>query len=188
MIDRTQQRFDIKPERLAGDTAYGSGANLNRLVKDKDIAPHIPVIDKSKREDGTFSREDFTFDKDRNAYICPANKILTTTGKLVNDGETLLYRPKRHCRGCLLKAQCCPKTSVRKIPRSIYEEARDCPGAGQDRGVQAIKPRQETCRDAVCAFEVVSSGSAGCDYAGHAVSNLSSRWPRLRRTVAGLPS
>jgi len=63
MIERTQERFDIKPERLAGDTAYGSGANLNWLVKDKDIAPHIPVIDKSKREDGTFSREDFTFDK-----------------------------------------------------------------------------------------------------------------------------
>src|SRR6267143_1742262 len=126
MIERTQERFDIKPERLAGDTAYGSGANLNWLVKDKDIAPHIPVIDKSKREDGTFSREDFTFDKDRNVYICPANKILTTTGKLVNDGETLLYRAKAHdCRGCMLKAQCCPKASVRKIPRSIYEEARD---------------------------------------------------------------
>src|ERR1700676_4332142 len=126
MIERTQERFDIKPERLAGDTAYGSGANLNWLVKDKDIAPHIPVIDKSKREDGTFSREDFTFDKERNVYICPANKILTTTGKLVNDGETLLYRTKaRDCRGCLLKAQCCPKTSVRKIPRSIYEESRD---------------------------------------------------------------
>src|SRR5450755_2314100 len=126
MIERTQERFDIKPERLAGDTAYGSGANLNWLVKDKNIAPHIPVIDKSKREDGTFSREDFTFDKDRNVYICPANKILTTTGKLVNDGETLLYRTKaRDCRGCLLKAQCCPKASVRKIPRSIYEEARN---------------------------------------------------------------
>src|SRR5437588_3589147 len=122
MIERTQERFDIKPERLAGDTAYGSGANLNWLVKDKDIAPHIPVIDKSKREDGTFSREDFTFDKDRNVYICPANKILTTTGKVVNDGETLLYRAKaRDCRGCLLKAQCCPKTSIRKIPRSIYD-------------------------------------------------------------------
>jgi hypothetical protein len=50
---RRDERFDIKPERLAGDTAYGSGANLNWLVKDKDIAPHIPVIDKSKREDGT---------------------------------------------------------------------------------------------------------------------------------------
>src|SRR5437660_10983894 len=71
MIERTEQRFDLKPERLAADTAYGSGANLNWLVNDKEIAPHIPVIDKSKREDGTFSRDDFTFAQARNLYTCP---------------------------------------------------------------------------------------------------------------------
>src|SRR6516165_4580204 len=44
MIERTEARFDIKPERIAADTVYGSGANLNWLVN-KKIAPHIPVID-----------------------------------------------------------------------------------------------------------------------------------------------
>src|SRR5438874_6204853 len=72
MIERTEECFGLKPERLAADTAYGSAANLNWLVNDKKIAPHIPVIDKSKREDGTFSREDFTFDKERTVYIGPA--------------------------------------------------------------------------------------------------------------------
>jgi transposase len=126
MIERTEARFDIKPQRLAADTAYGSGPNLNWLVNDKNIAPHIPVIDKSKREDGTFSREDFTFDKERNVYICPAGKPLTTTGRLVNDGETLLYMASvLHCRSCSLKARCCPKAPLRRVPRSIHEEARD---------------------------------------------------------------
>jgi Transposase and inactivated derivatives len=125
MIERTEERFDIKPKLLAADTAYGSGPNLNWLVKDKDIAPHIPVIDKSKREDGTFSREDFTFDKERNVYTCPAGKTLTTTGK-IHDGETVLYRASTYdCGPCPLKPKCCPKTPERKIPRSIYEEARD---------------------------------------------------------------
>jgi IS5 family transposase len=126
MIERTQERFDIKPQRLAADTAYGSGPNLNWLVKDKDIAPHIPVIDKSKRDDGTFSREDFRFDKERNVYICPANKTLTTTGTVIDEGETLRYLASTSdCRACSLKMQCCPKASFRIIPRSIYEEARD---------------------------------------------------------------
>jgi transposase len=126
MIDRTEERFGLKPERLAADTAYGSGANLDWLVNEAKIAPHIPVIDKSKHEDGTFSREDFSFDKEQNVYICPAGKVLTTTGKLFNDGETLYYRAKtRDCRSCLLKAQCCPKAPLRRIQRSIYEEARD---------------------------------------------------------------
>src|ERR1700747_2753007 len=65
MIERTEQRFDIKPERLAGDTAYGSGVNLNWLVNEAKIAPHIPVVDKSKRGEGTVSRADVTLAKAR---------------------------------------------------------------------------------------------------------------------------
>ena len=43
-----------------------------------------------------------------------------------HDGETLRYiASTSDCRGCLLKAQCCPKAPFRRIPRSIYEEARD---------------------------------------------------------------
>ena len=125
MIERTEERFDIKPKRLAADTAYGSGANLNWLVNDKDIAPHIPVIDKSKREDGTFSREDFTFDKERNVYVCPAGKLLTTTGTVDRRRDASLSRQHIRLRGLPAQAQCCPKTPSRKIPRSIYEEARD---------------------------------------------------------------
>jgi hypothetical protein len=126
MIERTEERFDIKPARLAADSAYGSGTTLDWLVNGKKIAPHIPVIDKSNREDGTFSREHFRFDKERDVYTCPAGKVLTTTGKLVNDGETLLYLAStRDCRCCLLKMKCCPNTPFRRVPRSIYEDARD---------------------------------------------------------------
>jgi transposase len=127
MIERTEARFGIKPEWLAADTAYGSARNLDWLVNTQGIAPHVPVIDKSKRDDGTFNREDFTFDKERNVYICPAGKSLTTTGRLVNDGETTLlyFASVLDCRICPLKSQCCPNMPARRVPRSIYEEARD---------------------------------------------------------------
>jgi transposase len=126
MIDRTADRFGLRPERLAGDTAYGSAQMLNWLVEERNIAPHIPVIDKSARHDGTFAREDFRYDLDADAYICPAGKVLTTSGTLVNDGATLLYRGStRYCGACQFKARCCPKDPARKIPRSLYEGARD---------------------------------------------------------------
>jgi len=125
MIGRTAERFGLKPERLAADTAYGSAATLNWIVNEKKIAPHIPVIDKSKREDGSLSRGDFTFDKERNVYVCPQGKLLHTTGR-IHDGETLLYRARTSdCGPCPLKARCCPKAPERKIPRSIHEDARD---------------------------------------------------------------
>jgi Transposase DDE domain len=125
MIERTERLFDLRPGYLAADTAYGSAATLNWIVTEKNIAPHIPVIDKSKREDGTFSREDFTFDKERDVYICPAGKILTTTGRVVNDDQMLYRAIKRDCDVCPFKMRCCPKEAVRKIPRSIHEHARD---------------------------------------------------------------
>jgi hypothetical protein len=52
---RDSQRFCLKPERLGADTAGGAAPILHWLVE-KGIAPHIPVNDKSKREDDTFSR------------------------------------------------------------------------------------------------------------------------------------
>jgi hypothetical protein len=52
--------------------------------------------------------------------------VLTYTGTLVNDGATLLYRAsKPDCDACELKPRCCPKMPARKVPRSIYENARD---------------------------------------------------------------
>src|SRR4026209_343045 len=46
MIERTEERFGLKPERLAADSAYGSAPTLHWLVNKKGISPHIPVIDK----------------------------------------------------------------------------------------------------------------------------------------------
>jgi transposase len=126
MIERTKELFGLKPERLVGDTAYGTAPMLNWLVEEKGIAPHIPVFDKSKRDDGTFSRGDFRYDPANDIYHCPAGKTLTTTGTLVNDGTTLLYLARKHdCDGCELKALCCPKVPFRRIPRDVHEHARD---------------------------------------------------------------
>ena len=77
MLDRTAERFGLKPHSLVADSAYGSAENLAWLVKQRGIAPHIPVFDKSNRTDGTFSRSDFVFDTEQDRYTCPAGKAET---------------------------------------------------------------------------------------------------------------
>ena len=86
MIERTEERFGLKPERLVGDTAYGAAPMLNWLVEEKGIAPHIPVFDKSKRDDGTFSRSDFRYDPTDDVYHRPGGKRLGTRGT-VHEGK-----------------------------------------------------------------------------------------------------
>jgi len=133
MIDRTMDRFDLYLERLIADSAYGSARMLDWLVEGRGIAPHIPVFDKSKRIDGTFSREDFDYDHRADTYICPAGKALRQRQKtyrtpppLVDENDMMRYRAsKADCDTCPLKPRCCPGQPARKVPRSIYEGARD---------------------------------------------------------------
>jgi hypothetical protein len=41
MIDRTEACFDLKPKRLAADTAYGAWSRISACER---FAPHCPVI------------------------------------------------------------------------------------------------------------------------------------------------
>ena len=133
MLDRTEQRFGIWPERLAADTGYGSAENLAWLVHEKGIEPHIPVFEKSAREDGIFSRSDFTFDHQRDAYICPGGKELKRYRRSfakprdsVGADGMMRYRATAFdCGPCSLKQRCCPNQPQRKVLRSIHEGARD---------------------------------------------------------------
>jgi hypothetical protein len=123
MMDRVRRRFDLQPQRLAGDTAYGAVRLLKWLV-DRSITPHIPVWDKSARPDGTFSRADFIFNQERNIYVCPGGAELTSTGN-IDQGHIVCYRAsKTDCSTCLLKPKCTTAVS-RKITRDLNEDVRD---------------------------------------------------------------
>ena len=65
------------------------------LVDERGIEPHVPVFDKSKRTDGSFSRDDFTYDHQGDVYFCPGGKMLTCKGTIVNDNQ-LLYRASKY--------------------------------------------------------------------------------------------
>jgi transposase len=133
MLERTEDRFGLKPDYLTADSAYGSAESLAWLVKQKKITPHIPVFDKSTRTDGTFSRADFTFDPERDRYTCPAGKELvqfrrtyaTPRTGITAEGTRLYRASKRDCDVCDLKSRCCPNAAARKIPRDLHENARD---------------------------------------------------------------
>jgi transposase len=123
MVDRVRRRFDLQPQRLVGDTAYGAVRLLKWLV-DRSITPHIPVWDKSARADGTFSRADFVFNQERNIYVCPGGAELTSTGN-VDQGHIVYYRAsKSDCSTCSLKPKCTTAVS-RKITRDLNEDLRD---------------------------------------------------------------
>jgi transposase len=133
MLDRTEKRFGIRPDWLAADTAYGNAENLGWLVEQRSIIPFIPVIDKSERTDGTWSRSDFEWDEVNDQYICPEGHALRQYRRNYSDpnrgqdtsGRKKYRALKATCQACPSKDICCPKAEARYVTREPHEEARE---------------------------------------------------------------
>jgi transposase len=133
MVDRVEERFHLTPERLIGDTAYGTAPMLAWMVEDKGIEPHVPVWERWRRNDQTLSSSEFQWDEQADEYRCPQGHSLRSQRRAfknprthVTKANTIIYRASQSdCTTCPMKDRCCPRTPVRKIVRSIHEAARD---------------------------------------------------------------
>lgn len=132
MIDRVEERFDLKPTRLIGDMAYGAAELLGWMVNEKAIEPHVPVWDKTQRKDETLSSSDFQWNEQSDEYRCPQGHALRSQWRAfkklrthITKAETIIYRSSQSdCATCPMKLRCCPNTPIRKIARSVHESAR----------------------------------------------------------------
>ncbi len=104
---------------------------LSWLV-DRDINPHILVLDKAGRTDGTWSRNAFEWNPENKHYICPEGESLKQFRRKYSDpnrGPTgkgvAKYQALKHtCQACQSKMKCCSKADARKITREEHEDAR----------------------------------------------------------------
>jgi IS5 family transposase len=105
MLNRVEEKLGIRPHRLAADKAYGTGPFLAWL-SDHNIIPHIPVLDRQQQTGGLLPREAFTFDAERNVFICPQGKILKH--RTVREKEKIhMYRATASdCLRCPIRQQC----------------------------------------------------------------------------------
>ena len=138
------------PRKLIADTGYGSAEMLAWLVHERDIEPHIPVVDHSARADGALLRTDSTYDTRRDHYTCPAGKLLTRgrprSGDPAHphaDGFFRYRASKPDCDACALKPRCCPGEYPRKVMRSLHEGARNPARAIAEEDEWLISRRQK---------------------------------------------
>jgi transposase len=133
MIERVEERFALKPQRLIGDMNYGTAEILGWMVEEKKIEPHVPLWDKTQRDDETLSSSEFEWDEQANEYRCPEGQPLRSEWRAfkrprthITKANTIIYHASQAaCSQCPMKARCCPNTPRRKIARSIHESARD---------------------------------------------------------------
>ncbi len=123
MVQKTNIRlnqFGLKMDNCLADGAYSSGENYKYLEQNK-ITPYIPLLGGAKG-----GSENFMYDEIRDVYICPNNKILKGSGRVVDDGKgnaVKKYFSKRSdCKKCPIRNTCISdKAKAKRVQHSIYK-------------------------------------------------------------------
>lgn len=100
-IIKAEAQFDIHPERLIGDTAYGTAPMLAWMEEEKNIEPHVPVWDKTERKNDSFSSNDFRWNEETEEYCCPTGNALRSELRAfknershVTKANTIIFRSR----------------------------------------------------------------------------------------------
>lgn len=114
------QTHGIKIEKLLADAAYSSGENYQYLEQN-NITAYIPLLG------GALSgSEGFIYDEENDWYICPNNKILKGSGRVVDDGRghpvKKYFSLQSECKNCPIRKTCITdKAKTKKVQHSIYK-------------------------------------------------------------------
>jgi hypothetical protein len=170
----------------AKDAAYGSGPMLDWLVN-RDIKPHIPVLDHAGRKDGTWSPTDFEWDAENTQYICPEGEALKQFRHNYSDpnrgptgkGIAKYWALKHIYQDCPSKMKCCQNTDARQVARDISKTKQY---------VVSMKPRKKggSERGSKCSSPTSNASSSweGSDYEGHVAQMMNSSSPQQPKTSA----
>jgi hypothetical protein len=132
-------RWHLRPRQVTGDRKYGTDECLIE-VEQQGVRAYIPSPDMDHRS-GFFSSDAFTYDAERDVYVCPAGKDLRFD-RPHSTARQLRYRARAaECNHCPLKAQCTTSRQDRTLCRSVEETALE-----RVRAYRTTEPYQKAVR------------------------------------------
>jgi hypothetical protein len=123
IVNKTKLRlgkYDMHIKNALTDAAYSSGENY-MFLEQQNITAYIPLLG------GALSgSEGFVYDEETDCYICPNNKILKGSGRIVDDGREHPIRKylslKSDCDKCPIRNACISAgAKTKKVQHSYYK-------------------------------------------------------------------
>ncbi|MFA5430245.1 MAG: IS1182 family transposase [Candidatus Omnitrophota bacterium] len=123
---QAQDILDKKPKNICADNGYYSIDDIEEIdTKINVIVPSCGQLVKERRPDQIkpFSKDIFTYDQERDCYICPENKELRHTDLTIPDRpNAIIYQANGcDCKNCKHFNTCTTSVNGRKIIRQKNE-------------------------------------------------------------------
>lgn len=121
MSKRAKNILEVEELKVTADAGYYNPEEIRKCL-DNRIIPYVPErnADGGKQVDSSFYKRKFTYDKEKDAYICPAGNVLNLWATYDARGEKL-YRTEK-CNSCEHRIKCTTHKRGRIVTRRRNEE------------------------------------------------------------------
>ncbi len=121
---RAQEVLGVEKIDLLADAGYHNGADIAYCER-KGIRTFIPPSNQHHQKEEGYRKVDFTYDEDKDVYICPAAEELSHELTYKKKNSKRKYRVKRYgtpaCASCAQSAKCTTSAVGRKIERANHQ-------------------------------------------------------------------
>ncbi len=110
---------------VLADKGYYSGDTI-KAAQDEGMTPVVPkALTSGNTKKGMFSKDDFIYNADRDAYTCPEGKELPYSFEASENGRAIwIYTSTQSCKDCRIKSQC-TTSKTRRVRRWEHEDRLD---------------------------------------------------------------
>ena len=143
-LDRMRERFGFEVAAAGLDAGYFTPA-ICKGLEERGIYGVIGYRRPTHRE-GYFYKREFVYDRERDAYVCPAGEFLAyrTTNRL---GYREYASSSGQCRDCPIRSQCTQSANaIKVVTRHVWEDFKEAVAAHRltATGKAIYKRRKET--------------------------------------------
>jgi transposase len=123
MAVAAKEALGVEALDVAADAGYHVGTQVVECEAN-GITPHAPKPRTSSKNgnQGLYTKEEFTYSAEVDAYECPAGELLTLCTTSTGQRPLRYYGNWGACAKCALRAQCTRSTQGRRIMRTPEEE------------------------------------------------------------------
>jgi hypothetical protein len=145
MAKEAKANLGVEKLEVVADTGYCTTAQVVQC-QEAGITAYVPKADTSANTaQGLFGKSRFTYDAQKDVYVCPAGAELTYRFSTEEKGRQVRYYRASGCATCALKKQCTRNRGNRTITREQDEALMEAMAQRVKAHPEKMKLRKQLC-------------------------------------------
>jgi transposase len=142
MAIQAQEALGVAKLAVVADKGYYNGKQILACDSVGITAYVAKPLTSANTAQGLYGKESFTYEPEKNRYVCPAGQELTYRFSTNEKGRPIHYYRASDCRSCELRKSCTRNQANRTITRLAFEEVQEAMAVRVQANPQLMKRRK----------------------------------------------